>query len=102
MTGLKYDQGKLKWELLIMKFFHGVVRVLMFGADKYKPHSWQHIEQGKERYYNALIRHLSELQDENGEINLDKKDEESGFPHLWHLQCNAYFLEYFRQREEVI
>jgi hypothetical protein len=51
-----------------------------FGADKYTLHGWLAVENGEERYMDALFRHL--LADE-------ETDAESDLPHLAHAAWNA-------------
>ena len=53
---------------------------------KYKEDdNWKRVE--PQRYRDALFRHLlAYLDDPHG------TDEESGYPHLWHLITNAAFL----------
>lgn len=98
-SGLKYDDGKLEINLLNFKYIFGLIKVLMFGAKKYKPNSWQNVENGDIRYFNALGRHYMAMQKDDGSLDLNAIDDESKMPHLWHLQCNAYFLEKFRKEE---
>ena len=88
-AGLKYDGGKARWSLLMQgcgAALAGVVNVLGFGAKKYAAHSWKQVENGEERYRDALYRHLHAI--ESGE----EIDPESGLPHWDHLVCNACFL----------
>lgn len=88
-AGLKYDSGKGRWSLLMQGCslaLAGVVEVLGFGAKKYAAHSWKVVENGEERYRDALYRHLHAI--ERGE----ELDPESGLPHWDHLLCNACFL----------
>ena len=97
--GKKDDRGKLQSSLLIPKFINGIIRVLEFGLVKYEANSWQKVIAGETRYFDALKRHWDAMIKDNGDIDLDSRDEESGLPHLWHLQCNAYFLELFRLKQ---
>jgi hypothetical protein len=87
--GLKYDSGKPRWSLLPFAALLAVVQVLEFGATKYKPNSWQGLENGRERYFDAAIRHLVAWH--GGEII----DAESGLHHLAHAACNLLFLLWF-------
>lgn len=87
--GNKNDEGKTRWGLLPWGAAEQVVRVLMFGADKYSVDNWQHVDRGKERYFDAAMRHL--LAWKGGE----KKDLESGLPHLAHAACCLLFLIWF-------
>lgn len=55
--GLKFDGGKLPWELLPEDALEEVVRVLQFGAQKYAARNW---EKGiaHSRTYGAARRHM--------------------------------------------
>lgn len=97
--GKKDDAGKLKCSLLIPRFINGIIRVLEFGLVKYEANSWQKVVAGETRYFDALKRHWDAMIEDDGTVNLNSIDSESGLPHLWHLQCNAYFLELFRLRQ---
>lgn len=89
--GIKADDGKIEWDLLSLKELEPMVRVLMFGAKKYAKDNWQKVQDGKTRYYNALMRHLSSYA--AGELI----DSESGESHLAHALCNLYFLSWFNK-----
>lgn len=67
-------------------FIRAVAAVRAFGIEKYHSvESWKSIS--AERYRDALCRHWLEYID-----NPEKKDDESGLPHLWHVGCNVMFL----------
>lgn len=87
--GVKADKGKPDWSLVDLKNLEGMVEVLTFGAKKYSRDNWQKVPDGKNRYFAALLRHLSAWQ--NGET----VDPESGKSHLDHAFCNLYFLKHF-------
>lgn len=67
--GAKLDAGKNRLGLMIGGFpraLEAVGQVTTFGANKYSPGGWQHVENGVERYTDALYRHLlKEAQGEN-------------------------------------
>ena len=84
--GLKYDIGKLQWDILPIDCVEDVVKILTFGAEKYGANNWQNVENGEDRYYAALMRHLAASR--QGE----KTDPESGLSHLAHVACNVVFL----------
>lgn len=87
--GMKFDSGKPRWSLLMGgcgKALAGVAAVLTFGAAKYAAHSWKQVENNKERYRDAMYRHLNAI--ESGE----DLDPESGLAHWDHVACNALFL----------
>lgn len=97
MEGKKNDRqdGKLRWELLPLSLIKEVVKVYHFGASKYQPNTWQHLDNGYERYKAALFRHLVAY--EEGETY----DPESGLHHLSHMVWNALAMLYCALRKEV-
>ena len=87
--GLKHDGGKPRWSLLMRgcaDALQAVVRVLTFGAQKYADDSWQGVQNGQQRYRDALYRHMNAI--ERGEL----VDDESGESHWAHVATNALFL----------
>lgn len=84
--GLKRDAGKDRWDLLPLEPVAEIVKVLTFGASKYTDNSWQQVENGAERYYAALMRHLYAWR--SGE----KLDPESNISHISHAFTNLLFL----------
>lgn len=92
-AGLKYDNGKTRYDLYPLDAYKGCADVLTFGAAKYTPNGWKSVPDGKNRYYAALIRHLNAQKEhlDNGGKGL-ALDEESGLPHLDHAQCCLVFL----------
>lgn len=91
--GMKFDTGKLRYSLVPHIAFKGLAEVLTFGADQYAPNSWQTVPNGKERYLDALYRHIEAYR--NGEI----LDSESGLSHLSHAMTNCAFLLHFQSEE---
>lgn len=82
----KADAGKPKLSLVPTEIINCIARVREFGNNKYKDsNSWKRVE--KERYIDAMFRHLLKYINDNKAI-----DEESGLPHLWHCACNIAFL----------
>lgn len=64
-SGLKDDGGKPRWSLLMRgcaNALQAVVRVLTFGAQKYADDSWQGVQNGQQRYRDALYRHLNAIE----------------------------------------
>lgn len=92
-AGLKFDQGKLRFDLYPISAYAGCTAVLTFGANKYSPNGWKTVPDALNRYYSALIRHLNAQKEytDKGNIGL-ALDEESGLPHLDHAQCCLVFL----------
>ena len=91
--GLKYDEDKLKYSLLPKGTLTKILEVLTLGANKYAPNNWKNVENPKERYYNAIMRHLDAWW--NGEIT----DPESNKSHLAHIACSVLFLMWFEGRK---
>lgn len=92
----KADAGKLQLTLVPRQMIRDVARIRMYGNAKYgDPENWRTVE--VQRYRDAAFRHfLAYLDDPHG------VDEESGLPHLWHLECNLAFLaemekDYFKE-----
>lgn len=95
-TGMKYDGGKPRMDLLLdgcPNALLQVAEVLTFGAKKYAAHSWHTVSEGKTRYKAALLRHLTAHS--LGEVN----DPESGLPHLAHAACCSMFILELEQRD---
>ncbi len=89
--GNKFDNGKLRLDLIPPEATIALGQVLTMGAAKYDSRNW---EKGFAwgRSIAALKRHLTAW--EAGE----NKDPESGFSHLAHVLCNAAFLVTFEAR----
>lgn len=88
-AGQKHDSQKPRYSLLPEGTISQVVDVLELGAVKYSPNNWQKVENPRERYYNAIMRHLTAWWE--GE----EKDPESGKSHLAHVACSVLFLMWF-------
>ena len=88
----KFDSGKLKYSLFPDVVLRDVIKIMMFGAEKYGADNWKQCEDDT-RYYDALRRHVDSWRD--GEY----LDPESNMPHLAHALCNLVFLHYLTQRK---
>lgn len=84
--GRKFDSGKPMPRLLPPSALLAISRVLTFGAQKYSPDNWKKVPGAKDRYLDAMLRHI--LAYNSGEIN----DPESGENHLAHAGCCLMFL----------
>lgn len=92
--GVKFDQGKVRTDLLDPLAMEGTAEVLGKGAIKYEDRNW---EKGMKwsRPYGALLRHLFAFW--RGE----DIDPETGLYHIDQVGCNAMFLQrYFRTHKE--
>jgi hypothetical protein len=84
--GRKDDQGKRRWGLLPWRALGVVADVFTFGAKKYADNNWQRVPCARERYFDALQRHVNAWH--LGEAN----DPETGYHHLAHAACCVLFL----------
>lgn len=89
--GVKFDQGKTRYELLPPEFLAATADILTFGAAKYGDRNW---EKGMHwsRVFGALMRHLMAWWAGNS------KDDETGKSHLWHAACCLAFLIAYEAR----
>jgi Uncharacterized conserved protein len=88
--GKRYNEGKLRYDLIQADALEGMVEVLTFGSRKYEDRNW---EKGMawSKVISSLKRHIAAY--EKGE----DYDPESGLLHADHIQCNAHFLAaYYR------
>ena len=96
--GKKYDEGKNRMGLMCENFSRAlweVAKVSTFGANRYGANNWQHLENPKERYMDALCRHLFQ------HLQGEKINEESGLLHLSHCAWNILALLEFELGETI-
>jgi len=92
---LRFNKGKVRFDLIDAEFEEGVARVLTFGDDKYGAENWkasyntEHHEEFVRGCYASLRRHLHAIR--IGEW----LDSESGLPHIDHVSCNVMFIRYY-------
>jgi tRNA(Arg) A34 adenosine deaminase TadA len=90
---LKFDSGKLQYNLIPPEMTKALASVLTYGAKKYKPNNWKSVDD-QSRYIDALYRHLEAWR--SGETN----DSESGLSHLAHALTNVGFLLYLELHQD--
>lgn len=90
--GMKYDSGKLRYDLIPPEILEELAKILTHGAKKYGDNNWKLLEDPMDRYYAALMRHLQEWRKGN---SIDEGD--SGELHLSHALANIAFLVYFEK-----
>lgn len=90
-VGLKDDVGKLRMDLITPEIIIGMAEVLTYGANKYKPNSWQGCN--PDLHYAACQRHLVKWK--QGEFD----DSETGLSHLKHAATNIMFLLYHEENK---
>lgn len=86
IEGRKFDQGKLRYDLVPWAGLDEVVRVLGHGAEKYGPENWRNVPRLEDRYPAAALRHLSRY------LQGERDDPESGLNHLAHAVCSLLFV----------
>lgn len=85
---IKADNGKPQLTLVPRQILFDIAYIRMYGNKKYPEggkDNWKQVE--IERYRDAMMRHMMAYLDDPTGV-----DEESGYPHLWHLACNIAFL----------
>ena len=98
---IKYDGGKAPIFRGAISYFpraiESVAAVSLFGATKYAWKGWENVDDGYNRYSDAMVRHLA--YEGKGEV----LDPDSGLLHASHAAWNALArLELLiRERENV-
>ena len=93
--GIKYDSNKPRLAEMIIDFKEPLLqlcKVWEFGANKYEKSNWKLVDNGKNRYTNAMLRHL--VQEEDFLF-----DDESKLLHASHIAFNALARLYFIVQE---
>lgn len=97
--GIKYDNGKLRLAEMIVDFrvpLEELCKVWEFGADKYEKSNWKKLDNGIDRYSNALMRHLIAE-------DICIYDNESNLLHAAHIAFNALArLHFIIENEELL
>ncbi len=105
-TGSKKDDGKLPIATVIQKQFPNAIKAIsecsLFGHEKYKDlgdADWlnlHRVENGVDRYANAMMRHLLEAG-----IDFTNIDSETGLNHIKHAVWNALALLEIIERQKI-
>ena len=93
--GIKYDSNKPRLAEMIISFREALTelcKVYEFGLNKYGKDNFRELENGKNRYLNALIRHMVAEED-------NPVDKESGISHSAHMAFNALAYLFFDLKE---
>lgn len=93
--GKKFDQDKLRWDLFPFDAAEEIVKVLMFGAQKYNDWNWSKGIKFN-RLFAAIMRHIWAWW--RGETN----DPETGLNHLAHVGCCIVFLLSYSKRVDYV
>jgi hypothetical protein len=84
--GRKDDKGKPRMDLLPARALLDIGAVLAYGAERYGAENWRLVENARERYLAAALRHVFRWK--LGEA----ADPESGLSHLAHAATNLMFM----------
>lgn len=84
--GRKFDNGKPMMSLVPPWALEEIAKVMTMGAKKYAKDNWKLVPDGRQRYIDAMLRHINAFQ--KGEIN----DPEMGTHHLAHAACCLMFI----------
>lgn len=84
--GVKHDSEKPQPSLIPAAALLEIAQVMTYGAQKYAPDNWRHVENGERRYMDALLRHAI------AHLAGEENDEETGLSHLAHLAACACIL----------
>lgn len=87
-TALRFNTGKVEYELIPTHLLENTARVFTFGKHKYSAWNWAKPGMKMSTIIGCIKRHLAAI--ERGE----DVDPESGLPHTGHLGCNLLMLEH--------
>ncbi len=87
-TGLRFNEGKLRLELLDPIALEGMTKVLEYGSRKYSDNNWKK-GMSWQSVLGCLLRHTFKF------MAGEDLDPETKLPHVDHILCNAMFLSNF-------
>lgn len=87
LGAVKYDKGKSAIYRGGLAYFPRAIELVssisVFGATKYAWEGWRYVDDGFNRYSDAMVRHLTA--EAKGEV----LDPDSGLPHIGHACWNS-------------
>lgn len=95
-TGVKLDNEKPKLADMLFCFqevLPELCKIYEFGTNKYGESNWKKVENGENRFKNALIRHF---------LSNKKYDDETGVLETAHVAYNALMVLWFELQERAI
>lgn len=99
--GVKFDNGKIRLELIPSEVIFALGSVLTFGAKKYDDRNWE-LGMKWSRVFGAAMRHLWWWYGGKGPTTKNflfgDLDDETGMSHLWHALCCIAFLVTYEER----
>lgn len=96
--GVKYDEDKVRLELIPSELLFAVGTILTFGAKKYEDRNWE-LGMKWSRVFGAAMRHAWSWWGGKGPTTINfafgELDDETGYSHLWHCAtCIAFLIAY--------
>lgn len=90
---VRYNQDKLRYDLIPPEFVTAIAEVFTFGAQKYTPNNWKGFTpEQREEIKGSLLRHIYAY------LEGEENDPESGLSHLAHAGCNLAFMLWFNSK----
>lgn len=92
-TGVKLDENKPRMADMILCFqevLSELCKVYEFGANKYGDENWKYVENGYNRFKNAMMRHF---------LSNRRYDQETGILETAHVAYNALMILWFELQE---
>ena len=98
LGGVKYDEGKLRYDLLPPLALQELTKVLTYGSKKYDDDNWRDVADWKKRYFAASQRH--QWQWKQGKI-LDDETDAKGSPgsNCHHIAAAIASLMFLLEKE---
>lgn len=97
-AGVKYDDDKLRYDLIPPLALDELVKVLTHGSKKYDDDNWRNVKNWKKRYFAATQRH--QWQWKRGKI-MDNEADTKGNPgsNCHHIACAIASLMFLLEKE---
>lgn len=89
--GMKFDSGKIRYDLIPPEALHQIAAAFTYGAEKYEPQNWQKLTE--EQAIASVMRHVEAHR--RGEL----VDPESGISHLGCAATQICFALWYRRAE---
>lgn len=87
---LRYNEGKVRLDLVPYESVEEIAKVLEFGAKKYSEGNW---EKGLsiKKCMASLLRHAFAY------MKGERVDPETGLSHIAHIGCNVFFILWYEK-----
>ena len=90
-TGMRFNAGKLRYDLLPPDAIEELTKVMTMGAEKYAPRNW-------EKGFNWMDCYASMARHQMAWLLGEDRDPESGHLHMAHVMWNAMAITAFMRR----